>query len=145
MAAVRLADPLYFLDENMESADLADLLTAAGLSCIRISKAGAPFRTHMTDEQWIPLVAARGWWGVTRDSATLTNTGERAAIVSSRAVHLVLRGKALRIQEMAAALITAHNVLCVKIPKLTRPAILYIHRDGQVDVKVGERRGGARK
>jgi len=46
MAAVRLADPLYFLDENMESADLADLLTAAGLSCIRISKAGAPFRTH---------------------------------------------------------------------------------------------------
>ena len=131
----------YFLDENLDSADLAARLTARGLSCVRLTKFGPPFRANMTDEEWIPLVAARGWWAVTRDARTTKEGEERRTILRSQAVHIVIRGKNLTTAAMAEMLVKVHPRLVAKLAKLHRPVIVDVYADSRLVWTVGARRG----
>lgn len=131
----------YFLDENLDSADLAARLTECGLEVVRLTKVGPPFYANMTDEEWIPLVAERGWWAVTRDARTVKAGEERRTILRSAAVHIVVRGKKLTTAAMAELLIRVHPRLVAKLAKLRRPVIVDVYADGRLVWTVGSRRG----
>lgn len=139
-------DPTYFLDENLDSPDFESALAEVGMRCVRISCGPHPFRKGMLDPEWIPLVAARGWWGVTFDVRTRNRPAEIGALRESGAVHIIIQGKKMTMQERAKALVLARFRLVQRIPPLVPPVIAFVFPDGRVEFD-GEpkRRAGVKK
>lgn len=125
-------EPTYFLGENAESRTAALMLRAAGMQCIRMSDAGSEFFKGMLDTAWIPLVAARGWWGVTRDGRTLRNLVEREIILRSGAVHIYVRAQNDKSAVFANALIEAHcnGQLAQFVLARQHPTIVRVQKTG---------------
>ena len=138
-------EPVYFLDENLDSEAFEEALCAAGMRFIRISRGPEPFRKGMLDSEWIPLVAARRWWGVTFDVRTRKRPTEIEAIRSSGAVHIIVQGKKMTMPERAGALVAARHRLDQRIPPLEPPVIVFVFPDGRIEIVEGARSGGVRR
>ena len=87
----------------------------------------------MKDTEWIPLVAARGWWGVTLDGRILKNGVERAVLLGTTAVHIYIKAQSIPSGPTAAALIAAcqRHQLKEKILARDRPTIVRIKLNGE--------------
>jgi len=141
----RPPDPLvYYLDANLDGPELVRRLRDAGMPC-------EPHRDHFKpdaeDEDWIPMVASRGWVIVTRDFAIKRRPNEREAWTVANATVVMVRGERLSALDMAKLLLTAHaqRRLDNYIAKRTPPMILYLNPDGRLHTHLGGERRGARK
>lgn len=135
--------PTYFLDANIQGADLAAKLDAAGLQVERLIQ---HFKHDVTDEEWIPKVAEKGWWAVTCDSRIRHNRNEFEAHLRANGILLVIRGQNLGIDAWAQMIVRAHARLPAFIGKRCRPMIINLHQARDFEcIQGGERRGGVRK
>jgi len=132
----RPPEPLvFFLDENIDGPDLAERLRSRG---IRHEAHRIHFTAGATDEEWIPVVAARGWVIVTRDLEIRRRAVERDAWLHSGAIVVMLRGDSLNNEAMASALSAAlARGLELYVSKRMPPMILYLWPDGRYHVKEG--------
>lgn len=135
--------PTYFLDENTAGPTMLQRLRAAGLIC---EQHRDHFDEGAKDEDWIPVVAERGWWAVTRDGMIKKRSSEYAAHMRAGGVLLELRGQHLRLDDLASMLIAAHERLPGYIDKRKRPMIIHVHLGGALKlIDGGQRRGGVRR
>ena len=140
--------PTYLLDEDTGGPEICAILRKAGLVVEDTRNHFKPKdgRRSVLDTEWIPEVARRGWWAVTRDGAILGTKREHEAHILANGVLLVIRGHHLTMVAMANALISAHNRLKVFIPKRERPMVIYVFPDGRIQLhEGGERRGGKKR
>ena len=60
------ANPVFYIDEDLDSDDFVDPLLAAGFTLQRHRDNFAP---GTADEEWIPEVARRGWYAFSRETS----------------------------------------------------------------------------
>lgn len=137
-----LPDPTYFLDENLDSHEIARQMREAGLRCVRLSER---FERGEDDETWIPIVAREGWWTISRDTSMGRRQAQIGAIRKYQAIHIWIRGESLLMQQMASLVIDAHPRLAHFITRRAAPMIVNLHSDGRFNLREGGKRlGGPR-
>jgi hypothetical protein len=136
---------IYYLDANPDGPELVQRLRNAGVRC---EAHRDHFACDAADEDWIPVVAAKGWVIVTRDFAVKRRPTERAAWTTANAIIVMVRGEKLSAADMAAMLLAAHadGRLDNYIEKRLAPMVIYLAAPAQLAVHFGgERRGGRKK
>ncbi len=135
------SEPLIlFLDENLDGDAIADVLNKAGIPIKRLS---VEFQTGIEDVDWIPTVARNHWAIITRDARIRRRAVERDAVFESAAILVALRGRDLSGEAMAAMIVAAYPRIAHNVETRRAPMILYVSRDGDVELKDGgQRRGG---
>ena len=73
--------PVYFIDHCLGRKLVVAALRAAGADARAMADEG--FADDVTDEEWLPVVAARGWAIITKDKRIARRPLERDAIVAS--------------------------------------------------------------
>lgn len=136
---------IYYLDANLDGPDLVKALRDAGVHCEAHRDHFAP---DAADEDWMPVVASRGWVIVTRDFAIKRRPTERVAWTAAKAAIVMLRGEKLSGADMTSMLLAAcadgrlDNFIRKRLP----PMVIYLSSPAQLTVHFGgERRGGRKK
>ena len=139
-------DPLLIvLDENIASEALCDALApvAAKLGA-RVVMHTAFFPRETKDPVWMPMAAAQRWAVISCDVSVKRRPAEKDILMSAGVCIYILRG-ALGRDQIREALVKALPAICRRHVQLAPPIICHISRDGEVTVKVGERRGGIKR
>lgn len=116
----------FFLDRALESYALRDALKEMGA---RVEMHRDHFKDDALDEDWLPIIAARGWVILSKDQY---NYLERMAIKHAKGrAFLLVRGE-LTGKEQAAIISKALPEM-LRVLDLTKPPfIAKIYRDGSV-------------
>lgn len=97
-------EPVYFTDRDL-GLRFSDALRSAGL---RVERADDHFRTDTPDDEWLPVVASRGWLAVTRDARIRYSPLALTALMTGGARLFVIVGK-LTAPESAAVFLHWRN------------------------------------
>jgi len=98
-----------------------------------------------SDEEWIPIVAARGWAILTKDERITRRTHQLEVVRDHNALLFALRRKHLSGVEQGAAFVGALQRIANIAAKYTRPLIATVTSTGAVTVREGQRRGGVKR
>ena len=102
------------------------------------------FNRGTADDIWIPNVAARGWFIITRDTRIRWRRVELDALERSGAGVFVVRGKALSGAGLIDAVLAALPKIKAAAQTRRRPFVCAVHAtDGRLEWKVGGKRRGA--
>jgi len=139
-------DPLLIvLDENIASEVLCDALApvAAKLGA-RVVMHTEFFPRETKDPMWMPMAAAQHWAVISCDVSVKRRPAEKDILMSAGVCMYILRGTLGR-DQIREALVKALPAICRRHAQLAPPIICHISRDGEVTVKVGERRSGIKR
>jgi PIN like domain len=139
-------DPLLIvLDENIASKDLQDALTPIALAVgAQVDLHTAYFPRETKDPVWLPVAAEQHWAVISCDVSVKRRPAEKEILMRAGVCMYILRGT-LNGDQIRDALVKALPTSCRRHRQLVPPVICHISRDGEVTVKVGERRGGIKR
>lgn len=127
----RERQPIIFLDANTDGLYVQRALQLAGVN----------FRTHRNvfhdgtqDVEWIPVVAAKSWFVITRDERILRNRVEFIALKKAGLGFFCIATKDITGPQMAEVLVRAWPNIKRTCEEQSRPFVAKIHRDGAVVV-----------
>ena len=136
---------LIVLDENIASEDLRDALAPiAAASGARIDLHTAHFPRETKDPVWMPVAAKQRWAVISCDVSVKRRPAEKEILMRAGVCVYILRG-CLNRDQIRDALAKALPTICRRHRQLTPPIVCHVSRDGEVTVKMGERRGGIRR
>jgi hypothetical protein len=136
---------LIVLDENIASDDLRDALTPVALKTgARVDLHTAHFPRKTPDVEWMPVAAAQRWAVISCDVNIKRRPAEKEILMRAGVCMYILRGT-LNGDQIRDALVKALPTICRRHRQLVPPVICHVSRDGEVTVKVGERRGGIKR
>ena len=136
---------LIVLDENIASQELQDALAPAALAAgARVDLHTAHFPRETKDPVWMPVAAEKHWAVISCDVSVKRRPAERDILMNAGVCMYILRGM-LNGDQIRGALVKALPTICRRHRQLTPPVICHISRDGEVTVKVGERRGAIKR
>jgi len=123
-------DPVFFLDRSVGKHSVADPLRAAGM---KVEIHDDHFPPAAQDQDWLPVVGARGWYVLTCDARIRYRRLEITAAQDARVGMFVIVSKNLTGPEIAEILIKAINRIHRFIKSHRRPFVAKIYRDGSVN------------
>jgi PIN domain-containing protein len=136
---------LIVLDENIASEDLRDALAPiAAASDARVELHTAYFPRETKDPVWMPVAAEQHWAVISCDVSVKRRPAEKEILMRAGMCVYILRG-GLNRDQIRDALVKALPTICRRHRQLAPPVICHVSREGEVTVKVGERRGGIRR
>lgn len=136
---------LVVLDENIASEDLQKALVPIGLaSGARVDLHTAHFPRETKDPVWMRVAAEHHWAVISCDVSIKRRPAEKEILMNAGVCMYILRGT-LNGDQIRDALVKALPTICRRHRQLVPPVICHISRDGEVTVKVGERRGGIKR
>jgi hypothetical protein len=138
-----LEAPEFFVDHCLGTEVVADRLRRAGLTVHVLVDSG--FTESTPDEEWLPVVAARGWVILTKDRRIGQRPLEKGAIVNSGAAAFVLVGGDMRGVAVAEAFAQAAPTMVRYAQKRARPLLATVSAAGHVAIKLGGARLGGVK
>lgn len=136
---------LIVLDENIASEDLQDALAPiAKANGARVDMHTTHFSRGTKDVVWMPIAAERHWAVISCDVSMKRRPAEKEILTMAGVCMYVLRGNLNRTQ-IRDALVKALPTICRRHRQLVPPVICHVSREGEVTVKVGERRGAIKR
>lgn len=138
-----LDPPAFFVDHCLGTEVVAERLRKAGATVHVLVESG--FDEATTDEEWLPIVAARGWAILTKDKRIRRRALERAAIMNAGAGAFVLTGGDMRGADVAEAFARALPAMIRSWRKRARPFLATVSASGAVTMKFGGARLGGVK
>lgn len=136
---------LIVLDENLASEELRDALAPVALAAgARVDLHTAHFPRETKDPVWLPVAAAQRWAVTSCDVSVKRRPAEKEILMNAGVCMYILRG-ALNGDQIRDALVKALPAICRRHRQVVPPVICHISREGQVTVKVGERRGAIKR
>lgn len=120
----------FYLDRNLGSKILAKLLRDAGIS---VEIHDDHLEPAAPDEDWIELVAIKGWVALTRDKNIRYRAAEKEAVRYHSAKVIVIRAKNSTARDQAEILIKHRSKIALAIGKHKAPFILGIDRHGRIE------------
>lgn len=139
------ASLLVVLDENIASEELRDALAPVALAAgARVDLHTAHFPRETKDPVWMPVAAERHWAVISCDVSVKRRPAEKEILMNAGVCMYILRG-AMNGDQIRDAPVKALPTICRRHRQLAPPVICHISRDGEVVVKVGERRGGIKR
>ncbi len=123
--------PYFYLDETNDSDALAEALRAQN---IKVQRHRDHFPKGTQDEVWLPIIAAKGWVILTRDSQWRYDEVEKAAFRSQTARALIIsEGKNKMSDEAIAETILKAKTRISNLVKTTHPPFTAkLYRGGRV-------------
>lgn len=119
----------YYLDRALGKHIIADLLRASGVQ-IEVHDDHLPI--DAPDEDWIGLIAAQGWIGITKDRHIRHRHSELSAIKSHKAKVLVVRAKNATATEIADVLIKSLSKIEKFVTSNKPPFVAGVDRLGKI-------------
>lgn len=129
MTESRRDAPIFFVDRCLGRRTVPDALGTNGL---RIERHDDHFPPEMTDDEWLPIVGAKGWVILTKDNNIDKNQIELRALYNSGAPSFVLRGGNMTGDQSAAAFITAMPGMLLFLKKFQRPFVAHVTATGNL-------------
>jgi predicted nuclease of predicted toxin-antitoxin system len=123
---------ILFLDENLDTDDVADALTQAGIKYKRhreISRSGTP------DAEWLPIVGQKHWVLITADQKIRYRGLERAAVRQHKIREFAFSSGNLGVQVISEVLVKAYRAMCRFCAMNAPPFIATLSRSGQISLK----------
>lgn len=117
--------PVFFLDEALGRRLLPDILTSAG---IRFERHVDHFEPGTPDVDWIPRVAAHGWYALTQDKRISLNPVERNAVLGTGLGVFFLTGASAGMPAVAHNFVTTYPAVERFIRRTLRPFIASVQR-----------------
>jgi hypothetical protein len=114
----------FFTDRDLGAQIFPRILREAG---IQVEPHDAHFTSTSKDEEWIPEVAARGWYILTHNERIRYVTVEREAVLKCGVGMFVLVGKATT-RELAHNFVNTYNQVIAFAETHPRPFIARIYR-----------------
>jgi hypothetical protein len=102
-------EPTFFVDNDLDGPHFVDPLIAAGL---HIERHRDHFDHNAPDEEWLPEVAARGWFALSHNKDIARSPAQTEIVMQAGLGLILVRGKGTHGQ-MAATVVSV-------IPKLLR-------------------------
>ncbi|HLA63276.1 MAG TPA: hypothetical protein VK610_02535 [Rhodothermales bacterium] len=102
-------DPTFFVDNDLDAPSFVDVLAAAGLN---IERHRDHFDANAPDEEWLPVVAARGWFAFSHNKEIARSPAQTEIVMKTGLGLILVRGTGTHAQ-MAATVVSV-------IPKLLR-------------------------
>lgn len=127
----RLEQPTLFLDRNLGKHIIAGRLGAAG---IRVEVHDDHLPEDAKDEQWIQLVARKGWVAVTKDRHIRYRISELGAARRHSARIMVIRMKNATAEQIADLLVSRRRRIALFVGKTPAPFVAGIDRAGSITV-----------
>lgn len=118
-------EPTYFIDRDL-GLTFSAALRSAGL---RVERADDHFRNDTPDDEWLPVVAGRGWVAVTRDARIRYSPLALMALMNSGARLFVIVGK-LNAADTAELFLTYRKKVARLAEAENAAFIAKIRRDG---------------
>jgi hypothetical protein len=119
---------IFFTDRDLGAQIFPQILREAGIHV-------EPHDDHFTgapkDEEWIPKIAARGWFVLTHNERIRYVTVEREAVLNSGVGMFVLVGKATT-RELAHNFVNTYNQITAFADAHSRPFIARVYRPSPV-------------
>lgn len=122
-------DPVFYLDRNLGKHVIADALRNAGIS-VEVHDDHLP--ANAPDEDWIALVAEKGWVALTKDKNIRYRYSEIESIKEHKARVLVIRAKNTTGEDIANLLLDSINRIRRFLNKTDAPFVAGIDRSGKV-------------
>ena len=122
-------EPTLFLDRSLGRHIIADRLRQEG---IKVEVHDDHLPNNSPDEEWIALVAERGWVALTKDRHLRHRTAEIRSVVENAARLIVIRAKNTTGPEIAELLVRGRRQIARFTAKREAPFVAAIYRDGRV-------------
>ena len=115
----------YFLDRDLGSKIFPSILQKAGIDVeIHVHH----FIPDSPDEEWLPQVAARGWFVLSNDKGILRGEVQRSAVMQSGVGLFILVGGHVKAEEIAKNFVNTYSVVEKFATENKRPFIAKIYR-----------------
>jgi hypothetical protein len=133
---------VWFVDRCVGARQVPEALRAVGA---RVEVHDDHFARDAPDEVWLPEVGRRGWVVLTRDARIRWRPAERLAFERAGVGVFVVTAGQMTGPDLAALVARLLPRMTRLVERLARPFLVTISASGNMEVKLGERRGGVRK
>ena len=116
--------PVLYVDNDLDADDfVVPLLDAAASGEFRVERHTHHFPGNAKDYEWIPEVAARGWYAVSHDVRIYRNAVQRSFTLDHGLGLFVVRGDRKTHMEMGQNVARAIPAILRRIQKQKRPFV----------------------